>query len=52
MKKKVFYLREPGRDLFLAENPESLICWLDWIGVDAIATPDLICLIEVNYFPN
>ena len=52
MKKKVFLLREPGRDPFTAENPESLITWLDWIGCDCIATPDLLCLIELTYFPN
>jgi hypothetical protein len=52
MKKRIFYLRERGRDIHLAENPESLICWLDWIGADAIATPDLICLIELCYYPN
>jgi hypothetical protein len=50
MKKLIFSLHFQ-EDPFLIEIP-CLIVWLDYLGCDAIATPDLICLIEEFYFSN
>jgi hypothetical protein len=50
MNKLIFSLHYQ-EDPFLIEVP-SLIVWLDYVGTDAIATPDLICLIEEFYYSN
>ena len=47
--KTIFHLKE---DPHRIESIESLITWLDWVNLDAIATPDLIVLIEKYYFEN
>jgi hypothetical protein len=49
MKKKIFYLFQDDPVLIESTNP---IIWLDYCGSDAIATPDLIVLIEQFYFSN
>ena len=51
MKKRIFHLRVPDLEPVLIKS-NSLIVWLDYIGADAIATPDLICLVEQFYYPN
>jgi hypothetical protein len=49
MKTRIFILKNPDEPI---RKTESLIIWLDYFGASAIATPDLICLIESFYFPN
>jgi hypothetical protein len=49
MKKRIFCLKPPDEPI---RRTESLITWLDYFGSSAIASPDLLVLIEVNYFPN
>ena len=52
MKKEVFQLRKPQADPYLIEICYSVITWLDWIGYDAIASPDLIVLVEQYFWEN
>jgi len=52
MKKEIFYLRTVQTDPYLIEICYNVITWLDWIGSDCIASPDLICLIEKFYFES
>jgi hypothetical protein len=49
--KSIYYLQHQ-KDSFLIESTSHIITWLDWIGIDAIATPDLIILTEQFYFEN
>ena len=49
---KSLYHLHPQKDSFLIETCYSIINWLDFIGYDAIASPDLIVLIEQYYFEN
>ena len=51
MKKDLYHLRNQ-KDTFLIEVPAPVITWLDWIGSDAIATPDLVILIEAYYYES
>ena len=50
--KTIFHLRTAEPDPYLIEICYSVINWLDFIGHDAIASPDLIVLIEQFYFEN
>jgi hypothetical protein len=51
MKKETYFLKNQV-DPLLVETCHSVINWLDWIGLDAIASPDLIVLIEQFYFES
>jgi hypothetical protein len=46
MKKQVYYLQDEPPEV------ENLITWLNYVGYEAIASGDLICLINEFYFPN
>jgi hypothetical protein len=49
MDKRIYYLRDESH---LIETCYNVITWLDRIGSDCIASPDLIVLIEQFYFEN
>jgi hypothetical protein len=49
MDKQIYHLRDESHPI---ETCYNVINWLDFIGYDAIASPDLIVLIERFYFEN
>jgi hypothetical protein len=51
MKKQTFYLQKPQDDPFLV-GTYSIIIWINYIDWQAIASGDLVCLLQEFYFPN
>lgn len=51
MGNQIFYLKNQP-DHFSVETCHDVITWIDWIGIDAIASPDLIVLIEQYYWES